>query len=66
MNQIIYIIKEGSRVTYHRKAGTVVALGFHGMCCFNADDNKRGNDGMQLVAIADVKPIIPNLPEGEK
>ena len=50
-------ITEGARATYRGKTGTVVAIAFHGMCYFNADSNKRGNDGMQLVAITDIQPL---------
>ena len=54
-------ITEGTRAFYRKKAGTIVAVSHHGYCYFNADSNKRGNDGMQLVAIGDIQPMI----EGE-
>jgi hypothetical protein len=53
----IELIVEGARVTYRRKTGTVMAVGFHGTCYFNADSNKQGNDGMELVAVADLSLI---------
>ena len=50
-------ITEGTRAFYRKKAGTVVAVSHHGFCYFNPDSNKRGNDGMELVAISDIRPM---------
>lgn len=52
-------IIEGTRAIHKNKVGTVVAIGFHGMCYWDSDTNKKGNDGMQLVAVADLTIISP-------
>ncbi len=47
-------IKEGSRVKYQDRNGTVVALALYPYCYFNDDLNKKGNDGIYLVQLEDL------------
>ncbi len=59
-------IVEGTRAIYKNKTGTVVAIGQHGMGYWDPDTNQKGNDGMQLVAIADLTIIVPTTYEEGK